>query len=40
MKMKENDAITSIKKADVFDRACKEEEPSLCLHFTFALEEL
>jgi hypothetical protein len=39
--MKGNDATTSIKKADVFDRACEEEEePSLCLYFPFALEEL
>jgi hypothetical protein len=41
MKMKGNDNITANKKADMSDRACEEEEePSMCLHFPFALEEL
>jgi hypothetical protein len=37
--MKGNDSITTNKEADVFDHAYeKEEEPSPCLHFPFALE--
>jgi hypothetical protein len=41
MKMKGSDTITANKEADVSDHACEEkEEPSPCLQFPFAFEEI
>jgi hypothetical protein len=41
MKIKGNDIITAHKEANVSDHGCEEEqEPLLCLHFPFALDEL